>query len=211
MEGLYLKHRDHVMAVDLHPLLAKFRNVDDFESKTAIFKTRVPWVAPLAYLNILFKPCPEQLLIKRSEELSIPTSLADFYRSYNGMNLFADFVRIWGLRPDFYQLDRMNWREPAPYDIQDLDKGTVKRLKQMNLLCFADYGYDGSYICIDRADETIRCFKGRSLATTRRIWKSFDEWITGEISRIAFYFDETGRNLVPREELLPDAGSATIA
>ncbi len=199
------------MAVNLNSLLSRFKNIEDFESKTAFYKTRIPWAAPFAYLNILYKPVTEELRHKRVNELSIPKSLADFYRSYNGANLFADFLRISGFRPDSYVLDRKNWQDIPAYDIRDIEERHAEQLREMNLVCFADYSFDGSYVCIDRSDEKIVCFKGKNFTTTRLTWASFEQWISSEIARIAFYFDQQGKRLVAEDKLLPGEEPPGIA
>jgi hypothetical protein len=42
----------------IEKLLSKYRNVDDFVHEGVLFKTNVPWVAPKAYLHILFPRRP---------------------------------------------------------------------------------------------------------------------------------------------------------
>src|SRR5262249_12662391 len=44
------------MTLDFLKMVSRFRQVDDLESNTAFFRTRVPWIAPKAYLNMVFKP-----------------------------------------------------------------------------------------------------------------------------------------------------------
>ena len=57
------------MAIDLLEATSHFRAVNDRESETAYFRTHVPWVAPLAYLNSIFTPpAPDVLRQAAAEE-----------------------------------------------------------------------------------------------------------------------------------------------
>ena len=51
------------MPIDLLAALSRFSNVGDQETEIAFLRTHVPWVAPEAYLHIVYKPAPHAALL----------------------------------------------------------------------------------------------------------------------------------------------------
>ncbi len=192
------------MAVDLLRLLAKFKAINDCEFETITYKTHVPSVAPQAYLNVIFKPAPQALREARVRQLRMPGALAEFYAAYNGAGLFVATIRIFGLLPDTYRIERTDWfRKRIPHDILDVHRECSRHLEVRDQLCFADYSYDKSAVCIERGSGQITCYFGEDFARIRQTWPSFEEWITSEIARLSFCHDERGNRLVAEELLLP--------
>ena len=96
------------MSVDLLSLISEFRPFDDRENANAYFKTSVPWVAPEAYLNIVYKPAPEKLLSEVAERLSVPSVVVDFLRRQNGALLFSSSLNMYGVvEPEISRLARI--------------------------------------------------------------------------------------------------------
>jgi len=85
------------MSIDLLSLISRFRPFDDRENANASFRTRVPWVAPEAYLNIIYKPAPPKLLSEIAGKLSFPLSVIDFLRQHNGAMLFSGSLSLFGV------------------------------------------------------------------------------------------------------------------
>jgi hypothetical protein len=190
-------------------LLAKYKPIDDRELDNIVYKTRVPAVAPMAYLNVLFKPAEGTLRNRRVKQLGIPNSLVSFYERFNGASLLSGSINIFGFVPDNYVLDRANWFEKRlPLNILEINKefGASRR----NCVFFADYGYDRSLVCIEKQTQIITCFVGEDFRRVRQTWDSFNVWLEGEINRLSFCFDENGNRLVPEEQILPGTESQTV-
>jgi hypothetical protein len=190
-------------------LLAKYQPNDDRELERIVYKTRVPSVAPMAYLNVLFKPAEKELRERRVKQLGIPDSLTSFYEHYNGASLLSGSINIFGFVPDRYVLNRANWFEKRiPHNILEINKAL--EADRGDWIFYADYGYDRSLVCIEKETQIITCFVGEDLRRVRQTWASFNAWLEGEISRLSFYFDENGNRLVPEEQTLPGTESRTI-
>src|ERR1700730_7464063 len=97
------------MSIDLLSLVSRFRPFDDRDNANASFRTRVPWVAPEAYLNIVYRPAPEKLLFETAERWSFPPSVVDFLRRQNGAMLFSGSLNLYGVVEPGRALNR---REP---------------------------------------------------------------------------------------------------
>lgn len=85
------------MVLDLFNLLSKFRPTNDRESETAYFRTHVPWVGPLAYLHIVFKPALADVLAGAAQRLAMPKSLKEFLTRQNGVILFSGALSVDGV------------------------------------------------------------------------------------------------------------------
>jgi hypothetical protein len=61
-------------------------------------------------------------------------------------------------------------------------------------------------LCIDRSDTQFTVFQPRKVPlkpSPVASWPSFEQWITTQIERLSFMFDETGRLLVDKSKTLP--------
>jgi hypothetical protein len=194
--------------VDLFLLLSKFHSCNDVESETAFFKTHVPWVAPLAYLNIIFKPVAPALLRVTGERLRIPQVLLLFLKSYNGASLFSDDVNIYGVHRPGQLSDPDNVYLALPFDIEAENQSWPSHDPE-RFFPFGGYSWDGSRVCIDRTDNKVHMFRrGRSglQSQSEMQWLSFEEWLTTEIARLSFLFDESGKRLVDQSKTVPQRG-----
>ena len=104
------------MALDILHLLPKFENVDS-ESDSAFFRTHVPWVAPQAYLNIIFKPAPQSVLPDVARTLRMPVALVEFLKKQNGVILFSGALSVFGVHRPGQLLNRENPFFDLPYSI----------------------------------------------------------------------------------------------
>ena len=77
------------MSIDVLDLVADFRVSDDVDNGNATFRTRVPWVGPEAYLHIIYKPAPQDVLRDAIERLRLPVSEVEFLQRHNGGRLFS--------------------------------------------------------------------------------------------------------------------------
>jgi hypothetical protein len=192
------------MVLDILGRLAKFKQLHDLEYERIIYRTRIPHRAPLAYFTVVFKPVSMELLGQRVRELRMPPSLREWYLSCNGGVLYGGVLRLYGLRPDRYVLDRANWmREAWPVDILEANGEHQGALDALDAVCFGDYSADHSLLCVCRETQVVTCFEGRMFGRVRRNWRSIDEWLTEETSRLSGCFDENGIRLVDEHQLVP--------
>ena len=47
------------------------------------------------------------------------------------------------------------------------------------------------------------CYVGKEFSQVRQEWKSLEQWLTGELSRLSLLFDAEGKRLIRKERLLP--------
>jgi hypothetical protein len=191
------------MTVDLISLVSKFSNNHDVETESAFFRTKVPQVAPEAYLHTIYKPAPESLVTEVSRQLKFPTAVLDFYHHWNGANLFVNVLAVFGCVPSGALLNRTERFKLPPFDLLEVNRELAGKLSGTKLIALAAYGFDGSLVCVDPTGGEIVCFVGENISSERIRWKSIDEWLETEIGRIAFLFDERGNRLVGKEQLLP--------
>jgi hypothetical protein len=191
------------MSVDIIQLIGKFKNIDDVETPHAFFKTKVPSVAPEAYLNIIYKAADSGLITELSAQMEFPTPIINFFKQFNGARLFVNTLNIYGCIPEGMPVERSNLLKIMPFDLRGVNKEFCDRMIDNNLLVIASYGFDRSLVCIDRVTTKIICFVGKDFSKERMRWPSFDEWLNSEVQRIAFFFDQDGNRLIEKEKMLP--------
>jgi hypothetical protein len=190
----------------LKELHSRFETVGDFESSVAYFFTHVPFVAPKAYLNILYKPAPVEVQTIRCNQLGITGQLREFYSRFNGALFFSGAIRIFGFRHDKYLLERSDWKTLPPINISEINERNQPLLDEMRLVCFADYDLDCSSVYLNRDTGAVACYEGRRLESVRSTWASFQDWLQMEFARVSICFDRSGHLLVDEESLLPGPG-----
>jgi hypothetical protein len=92
--------------IDLLKLLPRSASEGDRESRTAFFLTHVPWVAPLAYLHVVFKPIEQRLLQSAIVGLEMPSAHISLFERQNGASLFSGAMSIYGVHPSGQLLHR---------------------------------------------------------------------------------------------------------
>lgn len=192
------------MTVDLLQLVSRFQNVEDFETSEAYLRTRVRHVAPEAYLHTIYKPAAPHLVHEVSEHLQLPASVRRFYAKWNGAHLFASALAIFGCRPAGALLNRSDWVHPPPFDLRDANDEEALILSKADAVAVGFYRYDGSLACVHRQSEEVVYLSGEERHASGLRWKSIDHWITAEIERMSFLFNEQGRLLVPKEHQIPE-------
>ena len=192
-----------MVSVDLLAALGKFRNISDRETDHAYFKTKVPSVAPEAYLNIVYKPAASDIRAELEKELQLPSALAEFYQQWNGAHLFLPGFSIYGCIPRNYLICRTDPSRLLPFNLRELNRECGSQAAKRNLICIGTYSYDGSIVCMRRKSQEIVCYFGEQFGEERQSWSNLDEWLGEEISRLSICFDENGNRLVPKENLLP--------
>jgi hypothetical protein len=194
------------LTIDLLATLARFENVDDYETALAFYRTRVPAVGRLAYLNSVYKPAPPEVRHELDDALGLTSELRDFYAQWNGVRLFFDLLSIYGCLPRRYLLDRADPTDLLPFDLRQINAELAERLSGTDLVCIGAYGYDRSRVYQRRATGEVICAVGDDqVGDLRGRWPSLREWLASEIPRVAACFDPKGRRLVPPERSLPGA------
>jgi hypothetical protein len=196
------------VAIDILQLLSRFENANGRESETAFFQTHVPWVAPLAYLNIIFKPAPNEVLSDVARRLNMPAPLIEFLGHQNGVILFSGALYVYGVHCPRQLLDRQDPFSRLPFNIELEDYDRLP-FDPDRFLRFGGYGFDGSTVCIDRTDCHVYLFKTGTvslLPNPSAAWHSIEEWLTEEITRLLVLFDEKGKRLVDESLTLPGSG-----
>ena len=184
--------------INLLQALSNFPLANDRESETVYYRTHVPWVGPLAYLHIIFKPAPKAALESVGQRLAMPRPLKEFLARQNGVILFSGALCVDGVHRDGQLLNRSDPFLDQPFNIE-WENSNYPPHDPDRLLAFGGYGFDGSTICIDRSDFRVYLFKrgDRGLvAVPSGAWDSIEHWITGEIARLSVLFDSTGKRLV---------------
>lgn len=188
------------MSVDLPGLLDGFRVFKDFDNDTASYRTLVPWVGPEAYLNIIYRPAPIQLLSAVGAKLHFPDSIFEFLSQYNGAKLFSGALNLCGVVEPGRLLNRRDSFSLPPYNIEGANRSWS--VDPERLLVIGSYQFDGSQVCIDRSNGRILLFK-RKRVTPELSWELFESWLCKEIIRIRSLFDSDGRRLGPESETTP--------
>jgi hypothetical protein len=186
-------------------LLSKFHSFNDRESEAAFFLTNVPWVAPQAYLNIIFKPAPTDALNHVKTALALPASFCELLGSQNGAIMFSGALCIYGVHKPRQLLDRSNPFALPPFDIE-LENSNWPPDDAERLVAIGAYGADGSRVCMDRFKLHLELWPReapRLRSSPPLLWESLDQWILSEIPRLSMLFNETGKLLVADAETLP--------
>jgi hypothetical protein len=192
------------MSVDFLELLNRFSIQDDVETEHAFYRTRVPSVAPEAYLNVIFKAALQEVRQEIATILLLPPSLVSFYSQWNGAHLFINCLHIYGCVPQGQLLNRTARFSLPPFSIETANNGLARKLEAQNLVCLGSYGYDRSLVCVDRRSLETVCFKGNDFTVKRRVWEGVEQWVVSEIQRIGAFFDYAGNCLVDERQLLPE-------
>jgi hypothetical protein len=191
--------------MQIMPLLQRFANLDNAETATAYFRTRIarPEVGS-NYLNIVFKGATEAA-IEDNRDLQMPHVFLDFLRSQNGAILFAGWLNIFGLHECGQLLDREDPFAQLPFNIVDENESWPPHDTD-RFLAIGSYMADGSTVCIHRTDSRVYLFRREDVQLASKptiVWDSITSWVTSEITRLSLLFDRYGNRLAPECETVP--------
>jgi hypothetical protein len=181
------------MRIDILGLISHFQALDDCENSNASYRTRVPWVRPEAYLNIVFKPAPSELLSEVAEQLRFPPAETELLRIQNGAILFSGALSLYGVVERGRLLNRTESMSLPPFNIEK--ENAAWHFHRERLLVVGRYRIDGSRACLDRIDGKLHVFE-KAARIPRTTWPSLEAWIISEISRFSLLFDPDGRTLL---------------
>ncbi len=183
---------------DINQVLSRFIARNDRKGKYAYFRTNVPEVAPYAYLNILFEPVGDGVIQRVEKELGpIPEPLLQFYRQHNGALLLSSSIRINGLLPANVMMDRADPFSRVPFDVRNL-----AAYRSGTHFPFASYGALGEIVLLERVTGEVTAVDADSRKVIRT-WPSFQQWLTGELERIASMYEDDGRYAGPPDGTSP--------
>ena len=187
--------------VDLPRLIAKFRGVNNRESDVAFFYTHVPSVAPDAYLNIIFKPAPADVLADVGAKMKIPACVQELLARHNGAMLLSESLSLYGVVRQGQLLNRSDPFSLPPFNIE-FENQSWPPPDRDRFLKIGGYGFDGSGVCIDRHNLHIVVFR-RGEKDPYSSWPALDVWLNSEIRRLSELFDPSGKRLVDGPRTLP--------
>lgn len=179
------------MSVDGLSLVKNFQTRDDMESSVAFYRTKTSWIAPLAYLNIIYKPARPEVLVEIDRILRLPDPLKRQLSVNNGLKLLSRSIFMYGVVSQAQLLDRSSPLTLPPYSILTANRESQK-LEDKSVL-FGGYRHNDSRVFIDRGNHSICCISADGRTTAR--WRSLDEWLYLEYNRMEKYFNVTGRLL----------------
>lgn len=172
------------------------------ESQTAYFFNHAPWVAPLAYLHIVFKPVPISEIEENASQLNLPSYWHEFLSIQNGAILFSSALSIYGAVNSNALLNRMDDFDRQPFSILDENRSWPPKNHKKEVV-IGGYGYDGSIAVLDKESGSLSV-EDRKTHRPLKKWNSPSDWLDDELSRLSKLFDEAGRITVGRERTLPN-------
>jgi hypothetical protein len=186
----------------------KKKDDDILETTLAIRIKNLSWLGSFAYLHTIFKPLLDSTLVRLEEQETMPASVRQFYRSCNGMELYAGTIRMFGFVARGTPLDRSDPFSLPPLSITQMNRNFIDQRYAGKLLCIGAYSYDRSLLCVDHASGRIICYQGEDLNNIRKTWPTIDDWMISELARLSMLFSPDGRVLVDRRLCLPDASES---
>jgi hypothetical protein len=172
------------------------------ESGTAFFYNFAPWIAPKAYLHVVFRGAsPETLDEVGRKKLRLPESWLDTLSHQNGAMLFSGAMSIYGLHNPGALLNRTNIYERLPFNIVSENRSwPVKPVERY--VRIGGYDYDGTGAVLDRESGAVLAIPRKS-ETVLQKWPDADAWINCEITRLATLFDSEGMIRVAEGDTVP--------
>jgi hypothetical protein len=190
------------MNFDLLASVSQFKPFHDEENHLAWFKTLVPWVAPEAYLNIIYKPAAPAVLKSVAEKWRFPAPLISVLSMHNGALLFSTAMNLYGVVAPPKLLNRQDRFLVPPFDIER--ENQFWPLDRDRLLVIGGYRL-GFRVCIDRNNCRVYAFHKKGPQLPVASWDSIEHWLNSEILRLAKLFDNEGRRIGPESETGPPA------
>jgi hypothetical protein len=188
------------MSIDLPALVSQFKPFHDNETEHAWFKTLVPWIAPEAYLNIIYKPAVPTVLKSVGEKWRFPAPVIDLLNTHNGALLFSSALNVYGVIAPPKLLNRQDTFLCSPFDIER--ENEFWPLDRNRLLVIGGYRL-GYRVCVDRNNCRVYAFNKKEPQLPVASWGTIENWLNSEILRLATLFDNEGRRIGPESETGP--------
>lgn len=171
------------------------------ESDTASFYNHAPWVAPQAYLHIVFKPASDAALSENGRLLPLPEIWQAQLALANGAMLYSGAMSIYGVVDSHALLNRTDLFNQQPFRIA-LENGSWPPPDQKNEVVIGGYDYDGTRAILNVRSGQVSAVPRKSTEVLKR-WANPDAWITSEMARLRSLHDDTGKLIVGSKETLP--------
>jgi hypothetical protein len=193
--------------LDLRVLLESQGWTLERESKTAFFYNFAPWIAPKAYLHIVFKGADPSALEHLGETLQIPQNWLDHLAIQNGAILYSGALATYGVHTPGALLNRTDVFNRLPFSLVNENRSWPAKPTERYVV-IGSYQHDGTRAVLDREDGSILAMP-RKTNTAQALWPSAESWLKGELTRMASLFDAQGRIQVPEERTLPSCTSSS--
>jgi hypothetical protein len=171
------------------------------ESGTAFFYNFAPWVAPKAYLHIIFKGASASALSEVGNLMRLPQSWRETLLLQNGAVIFSGAMSVYGLHASGALLNRKDVFEGLPFSIVAENRSWPPKDPERHVV-IGSYDFDGTRAILDRQDGSVIAMP-RKNETILNHWPDTDSWLTEELDRLSKLFDEGGRMRVSEQETLP--------
>ncbi len=173
------------------------------ESETAFFYNFAPWIAPKAYLHIVFKGADGKLLNEVGDHLMrLPRAWLDVLSVQNGAILFSGAISLYGANSPTALLNRADVFNLLPFSIESENRNwPAKPIERFTVL--GGYGYDGTRAVLDREDGSVLAVPRKSEVVIHR-WPDPDTWIIEELRRISYLFDANGKIQTSEQQTVPN-------
>lgn len=171
--------------IDLLSLVVRTGASTYRETEAAYFLTQIPWQAPEAYLHIIYRPLPGDVIARSISGVPVPTPVVRQLNVFNGARLFAGALLVFGVRRSGDLLSRDGVLSLPPLDIVGENVG----VDQTGGFAIGIYPEDGALVQIDQHTGVVRCRREGDKAYE---WASLDEWLTSECERLGAMFDSVG-------------------
>ncbi|NIE63551.1 SMI1/KNR4 family protein [Burkholderia sp. Ax-1719] len=162
---------------------------------------KAPFVGPKAFLHTIYPPLSSEGIVVLESEIGVrlPGQLVDFYRECNGLHYFVDTLTFYGLRS---KAGRNSAAFYQPYDLKTPNVEERIRGAQDEIIFFAWYDWDGSFVYTKTSDSKIYFCRNDS-TTPLKEWPSLRDFIADESERISKLFDEKGQPIDETASTLP--------
>jgi hypothetical protein len=157
------------------------------ESTTAYFYNRATWVAPMAYLHILFKGAQAEVLNEVGDLMDLPQMWRDVLSIQNGAILYSGAISLYGANSATALLNRRDVFEQSPFSLVNENRSWPTK-DPARFVVIGGYGFDGTRAVLDRRDGSVVAMSRKSDVVLNR-WSDVDSWIEQELDRLSMLFD----------------------
>lgn len=164
----------------------------------------VPHIGSMAYLHSIYAPLTEDEIAVLEQEINneLPTSLKEFYRFANGCNLFQT-LEINGLRKNYDRSLDDNAYQPISLKYQNVFNQPLG--KTDDCIFFGAYDWDGSCLFMRKNERKVFLCLPDNVDQILYEWPGFEEFLLGEVKRLANMFDDNGRQYDEDQQTTPNA------
>jgi hypothetical protein len=187
--------------LELKQILEEYGWTLERESGTAYFYNFAPWIAPNAYLHIVFKGANKHSLEVVGDEIQLPQGWRDTLATQNGAILYSGAISFFGVNFPTALMSRADVFEGPPFSIVDENRNWPSK-EPDRYVSIGGYGYDGTRAVLDRRDGDVFAMPRKTDSVLRR-WPDADTWVRQELDRLTKLFDRDGKITMPKEETVP--------